>query len=98
MRRVISSLTAATTTTTPRAGDIKDLHNAVKMELLFHFNCLLGESDAADLYFELLVKSLVTLRFDVNLQNLERRSFFSPSRKVLLFQTIIAKLGVQCRR
>ena len=68
----------------------------LKTEVLLHFNRLLGEGPASELYFELLVRPQLYLKFEPGkeLARLPRAVIMTPDVKLQLYQTLLLKLGL----
>jgi len=71
-----------------------ELH--LKTEVLLHFNRLLGEGPASELYFDLLVRSQLILKFEPGkeLDHLQRKVIMTPDVKLQLYQTLQVNLGL----
>jgi len=71
-----------------------ELH--LKTEVLLHFNRLLGESSASELYFDLLVRSQLILKFEPGswINEMQRNLVMTHVIKLQLYQTLQVKLGL----
>jgi len=71
-----------------------ELH--LKTEVLLHFNRLLGEGPSSELYFDLLVRSQLILKFEPGkeLDHLQRKVIMTPDVKLQLYHTLQVNLGL----
>ena len=71
-----------------------ELH--LKTEVLLHFNRLLGEGPSSELYFDLLVRSQLILKFEPGswINEMQRNLVMTHVIKLQLYQTLQVKLGL----